>query len=412
MQEVCACLATFSQEPSSGLFTLHTASPQVFASGQVDVLCTCRSLTHPSILWHHRLSHPSLPRPLHMARQRLVSGLPLSLPPLPPLPALSCTPWVQGRQRATPHSSLALATVPLQTLHMDVWGPAPVFGPGRKSYFLVVVDEYSRYTIVFPLHWKADVPNALIPWIVATRVQRGLPLRLWPRVSCPLDSPTRLWAGSLGVTYAFCVWGCLAHVRNPRADKLSACSLPSVFLGFLADALDFQLYHPSTHRFFDSWEVNFEESTSFYVRFSHRGLPVPPPPLFLVPTAPPSPAPLVLPTHPGPAPSGVSHATPPPSAAPPVSSPSPQSPTLSSHSPQVLVDPGGVDASCAGSADNKAGGAGSGGADAGGTGFGGADTGGAGSWGANTGGDGAGGVGAGVVGAGADGVGGTTSGEP
>ncbi|CAI7775502.1 unnamed protein product [Closterium sp. NIES-53] len=34
---------------------------------------------------------------------------------------------------------------------MDVWGPARVHGQGRERYFLLVVDDYSRYTTVFPL---------------------------------------------------------------------------------------------------------------------------------------------------------------------------------------------------------------------------------------------------------------------
>ncbi|CAI7802551.1 unnamed protein product [Closterium sp. NIES-53] len=57
-----------------------------------------------------------------MASRVLVSGLPRSLPPLPPGPAPTCVPCVEGRQRAAPHSSEFPPTeAPLQTLHMDVW---------------------------------------------------------------------------------------------------------------------------------------------------------------------------------------------------------------------------------------------------------------------------------------------------
>ncbi|CAI7789449.1 unnamed protein product, partial [Closterium sp. NIES-54] len=34
---------------------------------------------------------------------------------------------------------------------MDVWGPARVSGQGCEHYFLLVVDDYTRYTTVFPL---------------------------------------------------------------------------------------------------------------------------------------------------------------------------------------------------------------------------------------------------------------------
>ncbi|CAI7852285.1 unnamed protein product, partial [Closterium sp. NIES-54] len=101
-----------------------------------------------------------------MASRALVSGLPRYLPPLPPGPAPTCVPCVEGRQRAAPHSSSFPPTeAPLQTLHMDMWGPARVRGQGHERYFLLVVDEYSRYTTVFPLRSKVEVLEVLIDWI-------------------------------------------------------------------------------------------------------------------------------------------------------------------------------------------------------------------------------------------------------
>ncbi|CAI7826698.1 unnamed protein product, partial [Closterium sp. NIES-53] len=129
-------------------------------------------LAHKTLLWHHHLGHPSLPRLRGMASRALVSGLPRSLPPLPPGLAPTCVPCVEGRQRAAPHSSSFPPTeAPLQTLHMDVWGPARVRGQGHERYFLLIVDDYSRYTTVFPLRCKVEVPGVLIDWIHGTRRQ-------------------------------------------------------------------------------------------------------------------------------------------------------------------------------------------------------------------------------------------------
>ncbi|CAI7923542.1 unnamed protein product [Closterium sp. NIES-53] len=92
----------------------------VSMSGQVAASCSCRLLSHQTLLWHHRLGHPSLPRLRGMHSRLLASGLPRSLPPLPPSPAPPCLPCVEGRQRASPHSSsFPPTTAPLQTLHMD-----------------------------------------------------------------------------------------------------------------------------------------------------------------------------------------------------------------------------------------------------------------------------------------------------
>ncbi|CAI7779192.1 unnamed protein product, partial [Closterium sp. NIES-54] len=181
---ICTCtrkgrhLATFTRRPGSSLYTLTTepsqvaASAQVSASGQVAASCSCRLLSHQTLLWHHRLGHPSLPRLRGMHSWLLVSGLPRSLPPLPPSLAPPCLPCVEGQQRAAPHSSsFPPTTSPLQTLHMDVWGRAHVSGKSRERYFLLVVDEYTRYTTVFPLRSKGQVVDFLIPWIRTVRLQ-------------------------------------------------------------------------------------------------------------------------------------------------------------------------------------------------------------------------------------------------
>ncbi|CAI7788075.1 unnamed protein product, partial [Closterium sp. NIES-54] len=181
---ICTCtrtghhLATFTRRPGSSLYTLATeppevaASPQVSALGQVAASCSCRLLSHQTLLWHHRLGHPSLPRLRGKHSRLLVSGLPTSLPPLPPSRAPPCLPCVEGRQRAAPQSSsFPTTTALLQTLHVDVWVPARVSGQGRERYFLLVIDDYTWYTTVFPLRNKGEVSDVLIPWIRTVRLQ-------------------------------------------------------------------------------------------------------------------------------------------------------------------------------------------------------------------------------------------------
>ncbi|CAI7841435.1 unnamed protein product, partial [Closterium sp. NIES-54] len=83
----CTCartgrhLATFTRQPGSSLYTLSTASGQAAASSQVlaatsgsgpeSAPCSCRLLSHQTLLWHHRLGHPSLPRLRGMASRVL-----------------------------------------------------------------------------------------------------------------------------------------------------------------------------------------------------------------------------------------------------------------------------------------------------------------------------------------------------
>ncbi|CAI7837374.1 unnamed protein product, partial [Closterium sp. NIES-53] len=208
-------MVTTTTPRGSSLYTLATEPPQ-------------------NLLWHHRLGHPS--------------------------PAMPCLPCVEGRQRAAPHSSsFPPTTAPLQTLHMDAWGPARVSGQGRERYILLVVDDYTRYTTVFPLRSKGEdlpvlrlhsnrggefssdllrgfcrgegiihlfrlpdspqqngiaerriglamevartsmihaaAPHFLWPFAVRYAAHQ---LNLWPRVSLPETSPTLRWTGEVG----------------------------------------------------------------------------------------------------------------------------------------------------------------------------------------------------------------------
>ncbi|CAI7789569.1 unnamed protein product [Closterium sp. NIES-54] len=332
---ICTCtrtghhLATFTRRPGSSLYTLATeppqvaASAQVSASGQVAPPCPCRLLSHQTLLWHHRLGHPSLPRLRGMHSRLLISGLPRSLPPLPPSPAPPCLPCVEGRQRATPHSSsFPPTTAPLQTLHMDVWGPARVSGQGRECYFLLVVDDYTWYTTVFPLRSKGQVIDVLIPWIRAVRLQ----LRERFRADLPV---LRLHSDRGGefssdLLREFCRGeGILQSFTLPESPKQNGIAERRIGLvmetsptlrwtGKVGDASMFRFYHPTSRRVLPSQNVMFDESVPFYRLFLYRSAPLPPPPLFLAPGPPPIDP---LPPY-GPAPSGVSQVDPPPSAVP------------------------------------------------------------------------------------------------
>ncbi|CAI7729110.1 unnamed protein product [Closterium sp. NIES-53] len=310
----CTCartgrhLATFTRRPGSSQYTLFTESPpvppfgQVAASSQVfaaasgsspeSAPCSCRLLSHQTLLWHHRLGHPSLPRLRDMASRVL---------------------------RAAPHSSEFPPTeAPLQTLHMDVWGLIRVRSQGHERYFLLVVDDYSRYTTVFPLRSRGDVTEVLIHWIRAARLQlresfgsefpvlrlhsdrggefspaclsraQGIrqtftlpaspqqneiaerrigmhnsstfsPGSPYQRSPPPCGGPGRLamrvrfGSGDLGHLSATCL-----------RTSCPPSAVPCVFLGFPPDAPGWQFYHPTLRRVLSSQDVTFVESVPFY----------------------------------------------------------------------------------------------------------------------------------------------------
>ncbi|CAI7895990.1 unnamed protein product [Closterium sp. NIES-53] len=338
----CTCsqmgrhLATFTRRPGSSLYTLTTTPPpvstsdQVAASSQVfaaasrsspaSAPCSCRPLAHESLLWHHRLGHPSLPRLRGMASRALVMGLPRSLPPLPPGSTPTCVPCVEGRQRVAPHSSSFPPTeAPLQTLHMDVKGEVTEvliawirgarlqlgesFGSdlpvlrlhsdrGEEFSFDLLRafchSEGIRQTFALPASPQqngiaercigmvmdvartstihAATPHFLWPFAVQYAAHQ---INLQPRVSLLETTPTLRWTGKVGDASAFCVWGSRAFVRNTTADKLYSRAVPCVFLGFPPDAPRWQFYHPTSHRVLSSQDVTFDESVWYYRLFPY-----------------------------------------------------------------------------------------------------------------------------------------------
>ncbi|CAI7794135.1 unnamed protein product [Closterium sp. NIES-53] len=330
--------------PSGSLSGLHLHS---FSANLVAASCSCHLLSHQTLLWHHRLGHPSLPRLRGMHSRLLVSGLPRSLPPLPPSPAPPCLPCVEGRQRIAPHSSFPLMTAPLQTLHMDVWGQARVSGQSRERYLLLVVDDYTRYTTVFPLRSKGQVVDVLIPWIRTVRLQlrerfdRDLPvLRLHSGRGGEFSSNLlRDFCRGEGILQSFTLLDpprqngiaerriglvmevartSMIHAASPYflwlfAVRYAAHQLnlwPRVYLsetsptlrwtGEVGDASVFWFYHPTSRRVLPSQDITFDESVPFYRLFPYHSASPPPPPLFLALGPPP-----VDPLPPqGPAPSG------------------------------------------------------------------------------------------------------------
>ncbi|CAI7913789.1 unnamed protein product [Closterium sp. NIES-53] len=354
---VLPCLAV----PSGSLSGLHLPS---FSTNLVSTAALQDAMVTTTTPGGQRVSICTCTR---MRRHLATSGSRLLLVSPPVAPDSSVAPPPGSPIFATPswHALPSPCLLAPQILYMDVWGPAHVSKKGHERYFLLVVDDYTRYTTVFPLPSKGKVFDVLIPWICSVCLQlreqfgqdlpvlrlhserefssdllrdffmevartsmihaaapqflwpfavryAALQLNLWPRVSLPETSPTLRWTGKVGDASVFRVGGSRAFVRNTSADKLSARAIPCVFLGFVPDAPGSQFYHPTSRRVLPSQEVRFNKSVPFYRLFPYRSAPPPPPLLLLAPGPPP-----VDPLPPlGPAPSGVSQVDPLPCIAP------------------------------------------------------------------------------------------------
>jgi hypothetical protein len=70
---------------------------------------------------------------------------------------LVCDACQQGKNHQLPFAkSFSVPQGPLELIHLDVWGPAPVL-VGRKNYYGSCVNDFSKYTWVYLIQHKSEV---------------------------------------------------------------------------------------------------------------------------------------------------------------------------------------------------------------------------------------------------------------
>ncbi|KAJ3705170.1 hypothetical protein LUZ61_008875 [Rhynchospora tenuis] len=124
-----------------GLFILHATSfsPQAF-------LGTCTSAS----IWHSRLGHPSKSTTMSVLHSY---NLPCNSNKLD-----VCHDCAIAKSHQLPFSSSShSSTSPLEIVHSDVWGPCPIVSKNGYKYYLIFVDEFTRFTWIFFLRQKSDV---------------------------------------------------------------------------------------------------------------------------------------------------------------------------------------------------------------------------------------------------------------
>jgi histone deacetylase 1/2 len=101
--------------------------------------------------WHSRLGHPAFPIVARVIRDN-------KLPFIDDSSSESvCDSCQRAKSHQLPYSdSNKTTTAPLELIHSDVWGPAPV-SVGRFSYYVSFIDDHTKYTWIYLLQKKSDV---------------------------------------------------------------------------------------------------------------------------------------------------------------------------------------------------------------------------------------------------------------
>ena len=106
-------------------------------------------------LWHKRLAHVGMSSLKKKMKNELVRGLKVVKFEKDKL----CSACQASKQVANTHPTKAYmsTTRVLELLHIDLFGPTTYKSLGGSLYYLVIVDDYSRYIWVFFLRDKTEV---------------------------------------------------------------------------------------------------------------------------------------------------------------------------------------------------------------------------------------------------------------
>nr|GEY10647.1 putative ribonuclease H-like domain-containing protein [Tanacetum cinerariifolium] len=142
-----------------------------------DLTCLFAKATiDESNLWHRRLGHINFKTINKLVKDNLVRGLPTKVFENDN----TCVACKKGKQHRASSKTKPVSSVdqPLYRLYMDLFGPTFVKSLNKKTYCLVVTDDYSRFTWVFFLATKNETSPILKTFITSLENQLSLKVKV------------------------------------------------------------------------------------------------------------------------------------------------------------------------------------------------------------------------------------------
>nr|GEW88949.1 putative ribonuclease H-like domain-containing protein [Tanacetum cinerariifolium] len=142
-----------------------------------DLTCLFAKATiDESNLWHRRLAHINFKTINKLVKGNLVRGLPTKVFENDH----TCVACKKGKQHRASCKTKPVSSVdqPLYRLYMDLFRPTFVKSLNKKSYCLVVIDDYSRLTWVFFLATKDETSPILKTFITGLENQLSLTMKV------------------------------------------------------------------------------------------------------------------------------------------------------------------------------------------------------------------------------------------
>jgi hypothetical protein len=125
----------------------------------IDPACLLASLEDQGWLWHGRLGHVNFQAMRKLVDKDKVGGVPLVQKP--DQVCQSCLATKQTRV-PFPHSTHWRADEPLELVHVDLCGPITPATAGGNKYFMLLIDDCTRWSTVFMLNSMDKVVDAFV----------------------------------------------------------------------------------------------------------------------------------------------------------------------------------------------------------------------------------------------------------
>jgi transposase InsO family protein len=126
-------------------------------------------------LWHDRLAHVGMKNLHELLKGEHILGL----TNVHFEKDRVCSACQAGKQVGVhhPHKNVITTNMPLELLHVDLFGPIAYISIGGCKYYLVIVDDYSRFTWVLFLQEKSQTQDTLKGFLRWAQNEFGLRIK-------------------------------------------------------------------------------------------------------------------------------------------------------------------------------------------------------------------------------------------